>query len=329
MATSPEPTAAGRPLPVRALLAPRHDRLALRTLTGDVGLEREIRHATIQRTGLALAGYDQLVFPGRIQVFGGAETEYLASLDPDALVSALRPVLAREPACIIVTRDLDLAPAAVAAARDGGLAVLATPLRSSAFIEDLHDVLAGVLLPVSVERGSLVDVLGVGCLLCGPSGIGKSACLLDLVSRGHRLVADGLVEVRRLPPGVLIGSAPELRRDTVEIHGVGVFSIHALFGAAAVRDRKRLDLVIRFDPPDFDDPEPPSSLREDLTRVFDVEVPRVRLALSPSAVLVETLARNELLRRRGEGSAFRAARRSGPPPEASNGGTGDPGGAVE
>jgi HPr kinase/phosphorylase len=325
-----EPAAsAGKPLPLRALLAPRYARLQLRALTGATGIDRDVLHPTVQRPGLALAGYAKLVVPGRIQVVGGAEVTYLHQLAEPERLAAVVHVLSREPACLVVTRDQDLGPAVLQAAQTAGIALLATPLRSSVFIEELHEVLADTLLPVAVRRGVLVDVLGVGCLITGPKGIGKSQCALELVGHGHRLVADGVVEVRRHPPGILVGSASDLLRHTLEVRGVGVFNIQELYGASAVRDRKRIQLVLQFDSPDAVDGADGGPSQE-LERIFDVEVPRFRLLARPGRVmpvLIEAIARNELLKRRGADSALDVRRRpSRRPPGAGDGGSGPRGG---
>jgi HPr kinase/phosphorylase len=336
MSCPAEPPATSRPLPLRALLAPRFGRLQLRALTGGTGIDREVLHPTVQRPGLALAGYAKLVVPGRIQVFGGAEVTWLHELPEDKRLAAMRNVLDREPACIVVTRDGDLGASAVEAARVKGIALLATPLRSSVFIEELHEVLADTLLPVAVRRGVLLDVLGVGCLITGPSGIGKSQCALELVARGHRLVADGAVEIRRHPPGVLIGSASDLLRRTLEVRGVGVFDIHHLYGASAVRDRKRVELVLRFEPPETGEGGEGPSPTQELEQIFDVEVPRLQLLVRPGRlmpVLIEAIARNELLKRHGADSAMDVRRSSRRPPPDENGPPrargGDRGGDVE
>lgn len=313
--------AAARPLPLRGLLGMRQAHLQLRAVTGGVGIDREILHPTIQRPGLALAGHPKLVTPGRIQVFGGAELAFLRELAESERPAAVRHVLSREPACLVVTRDATLDDGVVEAAKAAGIAVLATPLRSSVFIEELHAVLADTLLPVAVRRGVLLDVLGVGCLLAGPAGIGKSQLALELVARGHRLVADGQVEIRRHPPGVLLGNAPDLLRHTLEVRGVGVFNIHELYGASAVRDRKRVELVLQFEPlADAEGDDASGPAREGET-VFGIEVPRFRLIARPGRlmpVLVEAIARNQLLQGRGAQSAVDVRRRPSrrPPPAA-------------
>ncbi|MBI5501205.1 MAG: HPr(Ser) kinase/phosphatase [Deltaproteobacteria bacterium] len=329
MSCPPDETPApSRPVPVRTLLSPRYARLQLRTLTGSAGIEREILHPTVQRPGLALAGYAKLVTPGRIQVFGGAEHTYLDELPEEGRLAAVRYVLSRGPAAIVVTRGGELAPAVVDAAREAGVALLATGLRSSVFIEELHEVLAETLLPVVVQRGVLVDVLGVGCLITGPAGIGKSQCGLELVTRGHRLVADGQVEIRRYPPGVLVGAPPDLYRHTLDVRGVGVFNIHDLYGASAVRDRKRVELVLRFESPPAagGEGDEAASPAQECERIFDIEVPRLRLYARVGRVmpvLIEAIARNELLKRRGVDSAVKVRRTSRRPPADTDGGGGD------
>ena len=323
-----ETPAAGRPVPVRTLLSPRYARLRLRALTGGAGIDREILHPTVQRPGLALAGYAKLVNPGRIQIFGASENTFLEELPEARRSTAVGHVLSREPACIVVTHDGAMGREVVDAAVQAGIALLATPLRSSVFIEELHEILAETLLPVAVHRGVLLDVLGVGCLITGPAGIGKSQCGLELVARGHRLVADGQVEVRRYPPGVLVGASPDLFRHTLDVRGVGVFNIHELYGASAVRDRKRVELVLRFEAPPAagGEGDEDSNPRQETERIFDVEVPRLRLYARVGRVmpvLIEAIARNELLKKRGGDSAVSVRRSSRRPPGESDSGGGD------
>src|SRR5919199_707159 len=197
-------------------------RLSLRVLAGAAGLrERRITLARIQKLGLALAGFTHYIHPGRVQIVGQSEIWYLGQLSPERRASAIELLALEQISCVLVTKDL-LPPAEfIAAAERTGLPLLQTPLVSSAAINLLTDYLEERLAPRELRHGVLVDAYGVGGLIEGESGIGKSECALDLIGRGHRLVADDTIEVRRVGQEQLLGSAPELLREHMEIRGLG------------------------------------------------------------------------------------------------------------
>src|SRR3984893_12638286 len=233
-------------LTVRELIEDPQLAIRLRRLGGEPGLDRPLRHPRVQKSGLALAGHFHGVVPTRVQVLGETELSYLDSLDAEARSVAARRFFSLGLSCVIVTGGHDPPRAFVAAAEATSTPFFGTGARSSRTINALHAVLDDRLAPQTQLHGVLVDVYGVGILLLGKSGIGKSECALELVMRGHRIVADDVVRCDWRPPGLIFGRPAELLRHHIEIRGLGVLDIRELFGVTAVREQKRLDLVVHL-----------------------------------------------------------------------------------
>jgi HPr kinase/phosphorylase len=289
---------------VRQLLEESGVKLAL--LAGGNGLERRITVPRIQKPGLALAGFVQQVHPERVQILGATELSYLASLTPEEALQGIQTFMALDPACILVTKGLDAPPELLDLANRAGIPVLRTPIVSSEAIDSVQGFIGHRLAPNVSLHGVLVDVLGVGVLLMGKSGIGKSEAALELVMRGHRLVADDLVEVRRAAGDVLIGAASDLIKHHMEVRGLGIINIKDMFGVASVRDEKKVELVLEL--VRWDENESPDRLGLDEMsyEILDVQVPQLRIPVSPGrnvSSLVEVAARNRLLQVRGHHSA--------------------------
>jgi HPr kinase/phosphorylase len=285
----------------------------LDVLAGRSGLARRITIATSQKIGLALAGYDAFLRPGRILVFGESELQFLETLGRDRAVEAMRRVLAHDIPGILITGGQAVDAALAAECERAGLPLLRTRLATPAAIARLNALLDDRLAPRETVHGVLVDILGLGVLVLGESGIGKSECALDLVVRGHRLVADDAVEVRRRAETVLIGTCPELTRHHMEIRGIGVIDIRAMFGVASTRRSKRIELIVvleRWDPGrDYER----LGLDETTYTILGVAVPMIRMPVGPGrnvAILVEVAARNQLLRARGRHAARRLVARA-------------------
>jgi HPr kinase/phosphorylase len=285
----------------------------LDVLAGRAGLARRITIATSQKIGLALAGYDAFLRPGRILVFGESELQFLETLGRDRAVEAMRRVLAHDIPGILITGGQAVDAALAAECERAGLPLLRTRLATPAAIARLNALLDDRLAPRETVHGVLVDILGLGVLVLGESGIGKSECALDLVVRGHRLVADDAVEVRRRAETVLIGTCPELTRHHMEIRGIGVIDIRAMFGVASTRRAKRIELIVvleRWDPGrDYER----LGLDETTYTILGVAVPMIRMPVGPGrnvAILVEVAARNQLLRARGRHAARRLVARA-------------------
>src|SRR5438552_12935534 len=234
---------------VGALLGGRSEALGLRfeILAGKAGLDRRITSPYIQKTGLALAGFHEYLRPGRVLIFGESEIRYLESLDPVARVSALRLALTHDFPCVVITGGFTPPAELVGESARAKLPLLKTATVTPTAIAKLSSILEDTLAERTVLHAVLMDVLGLGVLITGESAIGKSECALDLIVRGHRLVADDTVEIRRRAETILIGTCPELTRHHMELRGLGVINANDLFGIASTRSSKRVEFVVQID----------------------------------------------------------------------------------
>src|SRR4249920_51724 len=227
---------------VRALLDSRSAEvgLPLELLAGGVGLDRRITSPYIQKTGLALAGFQEYLKPGRVLIFGESEIRYLESLESSARIESLRLALTLDFPCVLITGGFT-SPAEVGLeAERAKLALLKTAVATPTAIAKLTAILEDWLAEHTLMHAVLMDILGLGVLIVGESGIGKSECALDLIIRGHRLVADDTVDIRRRTESILIGTCPELTRHHMELRGLGVINVKDLFGIASTRSSKRV-----------------------------------------------------------------------------------------
>lgn len=293
---------------VGALLASRTEAfgLPLELLAGAGGLERLITSPHIQKTGLALAGFHEYLKPGRVLIFGASEIRYLEGLDAAARLTALRLALTLDFPCIVITGDFTPPPELAAEADRANLPVLKTAVATASAIAKLSSLLEDSLAERVMIHAVLVDVLGLGVLIVGESGIGKSECALDLIVRGHRLVADDTVELRRRQETVLIGTCPELTRYHMELRGLGVININDLFGIASTRSSKRVELVVQLERWDPTREYERLGLDDVFYELLGVRVPLIRMPVAPGrnvSILVEVAARNQLLRSRGHHAA--------------------------
>jgi HPr kinase/phosphorylase len=281
-------------------------RVELKQVAGVAGLGRPVRHPRVQKSGLALAGHYYGVVPTRVQVLGETELSYLDTLTADARGLAARGYFSLGLSCVVVTRREEPLKAIMQAAEATGTPLFMSVERSSRTINLLHGVLDEQLAPTTTLHGVLVDVFGIGLLLIGKSGIGKSECAVELVLRGHRLVADDVVKCEWRPPGMVFGAPADMLRHHVEVRGLGVLNIKDLFGVTAVRDRKRIDIVVQLD--EWDEKREYDRLGVD-DQHFSILGTAVRLVTVPvrpgrdMGAMLEMAARNELLRRAGKHSA--------------------------
>jgi HPr kinase/phosphorylase len=292
-------------LTVRSLLD-ESSGLRLVLLAGEGGLSRRITNQRIQKPGLALAGYVRQVHPERVQVLGATEISYLQTLTDEEARRSIESFMSLDPACVIVTKGLDVPQILLDGAERMGVPLLRTPLVSSTAIDAIQKHLELQLAPTASIHAVLMDVLGVGVLLLGKSGIGKSEAALDLIMRGHRLVADDLVEVRRTSGEVLVGWASELIKHHMEVRGLGIINIKDMFGVAAVRDEKKIELVLELTRWDATETHDRLGLDEMVYPILEVPVPLLRIPVSPGrnvSSLIEVAARNRLLQVRGHHSA--------------------------
>jgi HPr kinase/phosphorylase len=297
---SDSPSQVPQHLSVRELLEDTALGLKVRLVAGGAGLDRKIQHVRIQKSGLALVGHLHGVVPTRIQILGGTELSYIEGLRPAEQTSAVAALLSVGLSCVLVTRGAEPPPSLVAAAQRTDTPLLVCAERSSLAINRLHALLDERLAPRTRIHGVLVDVFEVGVLLLGKSGIGKSECALELVMRGHRLVADDAIECDFRPPGMVFGQPAALLRHHIEVRGLGILNIKDLFGVTAIRERKRLDLVVELEQGEREYDR--LGLEEETRDILGVAVRKVTLPVRPGrnmSSIIEIAARNELLRQAG------------------------------
>lgn len=280
--------------------------LELSIVAGHAGISRVISVPRIQKPGLALTGYEEQLHDNRLLTLGGTEMEYLASAETEARVLGIETVLASEPACIVVTRQLVCPAELIEQCEARGVPLLVSKLVSADFISRVTKYLQEKLSPACTQHGVLLDVLGVGVLILGKSGIGKSEAALELVMRGHRLVADDVVSIRRVGPNFVLGAGSGLIRHHMEIRGLGIINIQDLYGISAVRDVMRIDLVIELsdwrDDGDYDR----LGVEDQVYSILGEELPLLHVPVRPGrniSSLIEVAARNQLLKSMGRHSA--------------------------
>jgi len=291
-----------RTLTVRKFLEANGESLSLEDLGDGAGLDTTIPNADISSPGLALAGYVDRFVAERLQVLGETEIKYLTSLDPAERERILKSFFAFEIPAVVVTKNQDPPGGLREAAAKAGIPLLRTRLKTAEFYRRIKPVLEADFAATTTLHGSLADVFGVGLFFTGKSGIGKSECVLDLVERGHRLVADDLVIATRRGNDVLIGRAHELARHHMEIRGVGLIDIPSIFGIRAVRQQKRIEVVVRLEEWDQGAIVDRTGLDTETTTILDVPIPIITVPLNPGkniTVIAEVIALNHLLRYSG------------------------------
>ncbi|MBI3402720.1 MAG: HPr(Ser) kinase/phosphatase [Acidobacteria bacterium] len=293
---------------VGALLGshPEASGLPLELLAGEAGLDRVITNPHIQKTGLALAGFHEYLKPGRVLIFGESEIRYLESLESAARVTSIGLALTLDFPCVIITGGFTPPAELIVEAERARVPLIKTAIATPTAIAKLSSMLEDSLAGRTMMHAVLMDILGLGVLITGESGIGKSECALDLIVRGHRLVADDTVELRRRQETILIGSCPEMTRHHMELRGLGVINVKELFGIASTRSSKRVELVVQLERWDPRREYERLGLDDEFDEVLGLRVPLIRMPVAPGrniAILVEVAARNQLLRSRGHHAA--------------------------
>ncbi len=290
-------------LRLRDFLERADDPLQLEALTGDVGLDRSVPDPEVASPGLALAGYTGRFAPQRLHVLGETEIMYLASLSASERQRLLANLFSFDLPCLFVTKGLEVPSELLELAREKGVPILRSRLKTAEFYRRIKPLVEEAFAPRTTLHGSLADVYGVGLLFVGRSGIGKSECVLDLVERGHRLVADDVVQVTRRGTDILIGRGHELAGHHMEIRGIGLIDIQSLFGIRAVRQQKRIEVVVQLE--DWEtarDTTERTGLAHQTTEVLGVPIPKVVVPLNPGkniTVVSEVVAMMHLLRYAG------------------------------
>src|SRR5947208_9903516 len=287
---------------VGALLERLRGALQLEEIEPGTGHDRAVGNAEVSSPGLVLAGYVKRFSAERLQVLGETEITYLSSLSPADRKQILELFFSFPIPAVFVTKGQRLPAGLKEAAEATGVPLIRTKLKTAEFYRRIKPVLEMEFAPTVSLHGSLADVFGVGLFFTGNIGIGKSECVLDLVERGHRLVADDIVITLRRGNDVLIGRSHELQRHHMEIRGVGLIDIPSIFGIRAVRQQKRIEVVVKLEDWDQDAVVDRTGLDTLTTTILDVEVPLMRVPLNPGkniTVIAEVVALNHLLRYSG------------------------------
>ena len=271
-----------------------------------VGFHRKIREPTINRPGLALAGFYKYFAEKRVQVLGAAEQSYLNSLKPGERKRRFRGMCAQRIPCIVLSRGAHLDPELLAVAQEEQIAVFRTPMVTMRFINAATIAMEVDFSPTVTEFGSMVDILGIGVLIRGESGIGKSECVLGLIERGYSLVADDVTRITSLEGRELMATAPELTRYHMEVRGIGIINIASIFGIGSIRMEKRLDLVVTLKDWQTLEEVDRIGLDQEFYEVLKLQVPHITIPVRPgrdTARLVEVAAMDQKLKSIGRNSA--------------------------
>jgi HPr kinase/phosphorylase len=280
--------------------------LSLELLAGGEGLDRPITSPHPQKTGLALAGFHNFLKPGRVLILGESEVRFLHSLTPDERSSTLGLTLACDIPCVLITAGSLPPPELVEQAGIAGVPLLRTTVATPSAVAKISSALEDTLAERTSVHAALLDVLGLGVLITGESGIGKSETALDLIARGHRLVADDTVEVRKRAERILVGTCPELTRHHMELRGLGIINVKDLFGIASTRSSKRIELVVQLERWDPSRQYERLGLDDAFYEILGLKIPLLSLPVTPGrniAILVEVAARNQFLKAKGHNSA--------------------------
>ena len=282
------------------------EKLQLKLEGNRVGFHRKIREPTINRPGLALSGFYQYFAEKRVQVLGAAEQSYLKNLSARVRKQRFRSLCAQKIPCLVTSRGAHLEPELMEVAEEQQIAIFRTPMVTMRFINAATIAMEGDFSPTVTEFGSMVDILGVGVLIRGQSGIGKSECVLGLIERGYSLVADDVTRVKSFEGRELTATAPELTRYHMEVRGIGIINVASIFGIGSIRIEKRLDLVVTLK--DWQDLEEVDriGLDQEFYEILKLQVPHITIPVRPGrdiARLVEVAAMDQKLKGLGRNSA--------------------------
>jgi HPr kinase/phosphorylase len=291
---------------IRDLLENSESDLRLKLIAGENGLEKEIPEAEINRPGLSLTGFFDFFAYDRIQIFGKGETAYIKNFSEEKQRQIYDTFFSYDILCCIFTHGDHPSRLFLEFANMKNVPVLFTELPTTRFVSMLTHLVTQAHAPTTTVHGTLVDVFGIGVLLLGKSGVGKSETALELVERGHRLVADDIVEIKKVDDFLIMGSGSNLIRHHIEIRGLGILNIRDIYGIRSVRNRKRIELIVSLE--DWDETKTYDRLGIDerVYTIIDVEVPHIIVPVRPGRnipVIVETAALNLRLKKMGVNSA--------------------------
>ena len=299
-------------IPVDKMYRERKEALELTLLTNEDGLKKKIPTSEIHRPGLALAGFVERFASQRTQVLGETEMTFLSGQDELGRRRAVENIFKFDLPCVVITKGIAPLPELLEVANRKGVPVFSTRLSTTDFITRLGVYLDRLFAPHTTHHGTLVDVYGVGLMYIGKSGVGKSECALDLVARGHRLVADDMVTIVKKAPQVLVGSGNELLRHHMEVRGIGIIDIEKLFGIRAIRMQKRIEVQVNLVHWDDKQEFERLGIENKYTAILGVEIPLVKLPVTPGkdiSVISEVIAMNHMLKIYGRDSAREFSKR--------------------
>jgi HPr kinase/phosphorylase len=312
MASASEQPAGAGTVRVAELLDEELDYLHLCVRAGETHLDNLITHPRVQKPGLAFAGYYAYIKPGRVQIIGESETEYLKTLREAERRERLDRITGLPVPVFVVTKGIDPLPELLAFCRQREVPVLSSSELSSSVIKGISVFLEDHLVPSTSLHGVLLEIYGLGVLLIGESGVGKSESALDLITRGHSLVADDRVQIKRYPNGELVGYSEGPLRHHMELRGIGIINVQDLFGLASVRERTAVDLVIELEHWRDGHAYDRLGLDETLFHILETPCPYIRMPVAMGrnlSILVEIAARNHVLKLQGHHSAREFARK--------------------
>ena len=289
-------------IPIAEILDEQGEALQMQLIAGEPGTARTIDHPRLQKPSLAFAGFLENIKDSRLQVIGRTELNFLASRPEPERKRAVDALFDLFPAAVVVTRGILPPRIIIEAATRTDTPLIVSELTSTVFMTDIMQYLVRKLAPRTFQHGVFMDVFGLGVLLIGKSGIGKSEIGLELISRGHRLIADDMVELVRETPERLVGRSPESIRYHMEIRGLGILNIRDLFGAASLNDAKRVGLIVEMVPWEKIAEEERILGEQHTSELHGVKLPKVLIPIRPGrslAVLIEVATRNQLLKKRG------------------------------
>jgi HPr kinase/phosphorylase len=290
-------------LSVQRLFDERRERLGLAWAAGAAGAEREFTGEMLHKPGVGLIGHLNLIHPLLAQVMGPREVDYVDGLEAPLRGPTAERICSADTVCVIVADGVKPPPVLVEAAERARVPILTSPEASQHVINVLRPYMQQELGEITTLHGVMLDVLEIGVLITGDSSIGKSELALELISRGHGLVADDAVELQQIGPETIQGRCPPMLRDFLEVRGLGVLNIRSIFGETAVRPRKALRLIVHLDAPENgQEPRNRLATRSGTQEILGVEIPTVTLGVAPGrnlAVLVEAAVRNHILLTRG------------------------------
>jgi HPr kinase/phosphorylase len=291
---------------VKELLSEQSKELELKLIAGKDGLQKEVLNSKVQRPGMILYGYPEYLPAGSILVFNSNELKYLSKISSDKRKEIFENISSTNIACIIITGKAHIPQEFIKVCNRYNIPLLNASLSDEDCYDRMSNLLNIKMAPMITVHGVLVDVYGVGVLLLGGSGVGKSECALDLIVRGHRLVSDDAIQIKKRSYNILMGTGPEAIRHKMELRGLGLINIKDLFGVTSIRYKKRIELVVLMELWDKGKAYDRLGIEEEMQDILGVKLPLIRMPVAPGrniAILVEVAARNYLLKLKGYNAA--------------------------